>query len=321
MVRMARPRVIIASTTDDEHTRHVGNVLARRAIPFVVFDTGRFPEQLAFAFDPADLPRVRACRTGLEHIDFEAVRSIWWRRPRPPTVGEEVTDPFVRAFSTRESDQAMMGFWLALEGILWVNAPSKDRDAHMKPYQLALARRLGLATPRTLVTNDPDAASAFIEEIGLERIVYKVLVSDPVCWRETRQLRSEELAHLVGLRRAPAIFQEYIAGRLDIRATVVGSRIFAAAIDATATSYPQDYRMDLANAEIQTHQMPDQVSDLLIRLCRELGLAYAAADFRVAPDGEYVFLELNPAGQWLFIEHSTGLPIGAAMADLLTSPA
>jgi glutathione synthase/RimK-type ligase-like ATP-grasp enzyme len=189
----------------------------------------------------------------------------------------------------------------------------------MKPFQLAVAKRLGLTTPRTLVTNDQTAASAFIQEIGLERTVYKVLVSDAVCWRETRRLRPEELVHLNCLRHAPAIFQEHVDGPLDIRATVVGNKVFAAAIDATATSYPQDYRMDLANAVVRKYQLPDRVSGLLVRLCGELGLAYAAADFRVTPDGEHVFLELNPAGQWLFIEHSTGMPIGAALADLLSS--
>jgi glutathione synthase/RimK-type ligase-like ATP-grasp enzyme len=64
--------------------------------------------------------------------------------------------------------------------------------------------------------------------------------------------------------------------------------------------------------------VPDRVSVLLMKLCAELGLVYAAVDFRLTPEGEYIFLELNPAGQWLFIEQATQMPIGAALADLLS---
>ena len=320
MAQSFGPRVLIASAEHDDHARHVADLLAKRSVPFAFVDMGCFPRQLGLSFEPTELPKVRACRTGSGDLAFEQVRSIWWRRPRPPAAGPEVADPSVRAFCARESEHAFMGFWLALERILWVNDPSKDRAAH-KPYQLATAHRLGMTTPRTLVTNDPKSATDFMEEIGLDRTVYKVLVSDPVCWRETRRLRKEELAYLDRLRHAPVIFQEHVCGRLDVRATVVGDRVFAAAIDATATNYPQDYRLDLAHAILREYALPDSVAGQLVRLSRALGLVYAAADFRVTPEGEHVFLELNPAGQWLFIEQSTGLPIGAALADLLSSTA
>jgi len=313
-----RPRVIIFSVDQDEHARYVARLLCDRGVPFVVIDTGQFPQGLALGFEPADLPRVRVCRAGGQDVGFEDVRSIWLRRPRSPGAGAQVVDRSIRAFVARESEQALMGLWLGLGSLLWVNPPSKDRDAHTKPYQLAMARRVGLSTPKTLVTNDPQAAAAFIEELTPERTVYKVFTSDSVCWRETRRLRRDELGYLGQLRLAPAIFQEQVDGMLDVRVTVVGSCVFAASIDASRTSYPQDYRIDLEHADVRAHRLPEETADRLLQVCRELALVYAAADFRVTPSGEYVFLELNPAGQWLFIEQSTGLPIGAALADLLS---
>ena len=42
-----------------------------------------------------------------------------------------------------------------------------------------------------------------------------------------------------------------------------------------------------------------------------------AFDLRRRDDGVHVFLEVNPAGQWLYVEEATGLPITAAVARLL----
>jgi glutathione synthase/RimK-type ligase-like ATP-grasp enzyme len=52
---------------------------------------------------------------------------------------------------------------------------------------------------------------------------------------------------------------------------------------------------------------------------RRLGLEYGAIDLRLTPDGEYVFFEVNPAGQFLFVEHACGLPISAALAARLAA--
>jgi hypothetical protein len=40
---------------------------------------------------------------------------------------------------------------------------------------------------------------------------------------------------------------------------------------------------------------------------------------RRTPAGDYYFLEVNPAGQWAFVEERTQLPITKAMVDLLAS--
>ncbi len=52
-------------------------------------------------------------------------------------------------------------------------------------------------------------------------------------------------------------------------------------------------------------------------MMRRLGLAYCSADFRLLPDGGVVFLDLNPGGQYLFVEIRAGLPVSAALARLL----
>jgi hypothetical protein len=120
------------------------------------------------------------------------------------------------------------------------------------------------------------------------------------------------------VRLAPVIFQEYVEG-VDLRVTVVGDRVFAAEIDARHTSYPCDMRMVVGEASIRAVRLPEAVEAGLLALMRRLGLVYGACDLRRRAGGEHVFLEVNPAGQWLFVEQRTGLPIADALAAELAA--
>ena len=119
---------------------------------------------------------------------------------------------------------------------------------------------------------------------------------------------------LDAVRYAPVIFQEYVEAALDLRITVVGEEVFAAEILSQQTDYKVDMRMTMHEAEMRPHALPGAVADGLRALLREMGLAYGAVDMRLTPGGEYVFLEVNPAGQWLFVEERTRQPITDAMA-------
>jgi glutathione synthase/RimK-type ligase-like ATP-grasp enzyme len=49
----------------------------------------------------------------------------------------------------------------------------------------------------------------------------------------------------------------------------------------------------------------------------ELGLVFGAVDFICTPAGEYVFLEVNPGGEWGMLERDLRLPISEAIAAAL----
>ncbi|MEO7442979.1 MAG: alpha-L-glutamate ligase, partial [Acidimicrobiales bacterium] len=150
------------------------------------------------------------------------------------------------------------------------------------------------------------------------RTVYKTFLATEEHWRETRLLREDELELLDSVRLAPAIFQEYVPAVADLRVTVVGPRIFATAVSPAPGGYQVDYRMDLDGAEYRPTELDPATEKLVNALMERLGLVYGAIDFRRTPDGEEVFLEVNPAGEFLFIEERTGQPISQAMASLLT---
>ena len=117
---------------------------------------------------------------------------------------------------------------------------------------------------------------------------------------------------------APVIFQRYVPARADLRVTVIGERIYPAAADMSAGDYAQDVRMN-PQVPWSEHKLPDDIAEKLLELMRRLELEYGAIDLRLTPEGEYVFLEINPAGQFLFIQNATGMEIAKGLATHLAS--
>ncbi len=195
----------------------------------------------------------------------------------------------------------------------------RDGAAAHKPWQLKLAKQAGLVLPETLMTNDPDEAREFWRRHP-GAVIYKPFLQTYNAWRETRLLRPEEEELAAAVRFAPVIFQRYVPGVLDLRITVIGDRVLAAEANLENGEYKVDVRFN-TNITYRPHQLPDAVSAKLLAFMRRLGLEYGAIDMRVTPEGEYVFFEVNPAGQFLYVEQAAGLPITAALAAHLASAA
>lgn len=306
--------IVVVSHPADDHASGVLAALARLGHPAVLVDTARFPTDLAltqrFGAGPPDW-RLRVDGTTL---DLGTCRAAWWRRPQSFDLHPGI-DADVATWTYTECHEAIAGMWAALDAT-WVNPPALDEAAHHKPYQLAVATEVGLRIPRTVITNDPAVARSFIDELGPDRTVYKTFLASEDHWRETRLVRAEELALLDRVALAPVIFQEYVPAEADLRVTVVGDRLFAAAIRPAPGGYSVDYRMDLEGASYEPTDLAPATERGLRALMDRMGLVYGAIDLRRTSDGD-VFLEVNPAGEWRWVEERTGQPITSAMAELL----
>lgn len=309
--------ILIISHLADPHATTVLDHLAQAGAEAVLFDTARFPREIRLDITHATGQRsvTQAVINGTR-LDLSGVRSVWWRRPQHFEVPADVLGSEDRGFAYGECHAAITGLWSCLDAH-WVNNPERDEVAARKAYQLKVAAGLGLRVPRTLITNDPARAAAFIDGEGAAGTIYKAFSATEQAWRETRLLRPEERAHLDAVRFAPVIFQEHIRADIDLRVTMIGDAIFAAAILSGETDYHVDFRMTMDVAPISAHVLPAEIVVKLRAFMGALGLVYGAIDMRLTPEGEYVFLEVNPAGQWLFIEERTGQPITAALADHL----
>lgn len=308
--------ILVISHTHDAHALDVLARLQQRGLSPVLFDTGRIPREtrLTLAHHPAAGWSGWARVEGVD-LDLTQVRSVWWRRPQPFALDAQIGGAEDRHFALSETHAAVCGLWSCLDAT-WMNEPDSDERAGRKAWQLKAARAAGLTVPRTCITNDPERAQAFIAAEG-DDVIYKTFTATEATWRETRRLRGDEKALLEAVRFAPVIFQQHIRAEADLRVTAVGDELFPAAIRVPPGAYPYDFRMTMEGTSITPYTLPGPVTDALRRLLRAMGLVYAAIDLRLTPEGDHVFLEVNPAGQWLFVEHATGQGISEAIARTL----
>lgn len=312
--------IVVISHPDDEHAAGVLRLLHADGHDAALLDLSELPGRATVTVDyRGDGPRAVYRRDGREALELTRARAVWWRRPQSPDLAR-VTDGEVHTFTQNEWHEALNGVWQVLD-VPWMNPPALDEVASRKANQLRVAAQLGLAIPETVITSDPDVARAFVGAQGRARTIFKTFSCTHAIWRETRLVGDEELALLDQVRLAPVIFQRYVPGDADIRVTVVGPRLFAAAIHARDTDYPVDFRMSLGQARTEPCELPPAVAGRLRALMARLGLVYGAIDLRRTPEGEHVFLEVNTAGEFLFVEDRTGQPISRAVADWLVTPA
>jgi len=300
---------ILAPETD-AHARTVGWELSRRGADFVLLDTRQAHEN-KWHWRIGAAPQIRTHRG--RTVGLGDLRAVWLRRPygvRPPDV---VRHPDERDLIRGEWRHVLDAIWAEVTAVL-VNRPDAESGA-TKPRQLEAAHRAGLAVPDTLVSNDAEQVLDFVR-LHRGNIVHKALSAAPHVLVDTRRWHPDDEGRLGTLAMAPAVFQEQIAGPFDVRATIVGDRIMAARFSTTGS--PVDARLDLT-APCEPYDLPDGVASGLLRCMSELDLSFGAADLKVDNDGRHVFLEVNPGGQFLFVEILTGLPISSAVATLLAS--
>jgi len=305
--------ILIVSFHDNPHVQAVLQHVRR---PVTVFDVADFPSRASLEVSFGNgADRLRLVADGRGEIAIEDVGAVWYRRERPLELDPALTDPTSRLFAWSESTEALTGVWHALD-CFWMNPPAADEAGQRKVRQLQLARRAGLSVPDTLITNDPSAALAFAAE-RLERgVIRKAFRNIAEAPRSTALVTSGDLSRIGDVRYAPVTFQQFVPAVLDLRVIVVEDEIFAAAI-RSEPEYRTDYRPGIGSAEFFPYTMPDDVASALQVLHRRLGLVYGASDFRVTPDGQHVFLEVNPAGEYLFASERTGQPVPQAIAACL----
>jgi glutathione synthase/RimK-type ligase-like ATP-grasp enzyme len=249
-------------------------------------------------------------------VDVASLDVVWWRRASTrPEIPPSVTDEAHRELIVNDSQAALLGVLLNEFSGTWVSEPLATRRAENKLVQLRAAAACGLRTPRTLVSQDPDAIRRFCGSLG-NRVVIKAVrgthVRPPITALVDERLLDEDEA----MALAPAIYQEYVPGREHIRAHVFGDQVHAAGLESDAV----DWRPDMTTP-VRPIRLPEALESRLRGVVRHLGLEMGVIDLKVGEDGEPVWLEVNAQGQFLFVEALAGLPLTAALADYLVSKA
>ena len=321
--------VLLFTYADDNESllQTLAEALTARGAASLRFDSDRFPLSTQAAF----------CQDGdAEEITFSDGKTrivlgpgdvIWYRRSRiggrlPMTLDRQIRDACIA-----ESEALLRGL-LAAAPCFVLDPPELVRRNGHKPQQQRIARAVGLQTPRTLMTNDADAARAFVQSCP-HGAVTKMLAAFAIYDEKhaekvvfTTALTPEHLHKLDGLRYCPMVFQERITKHRELRITVIGRRMFAAAVDSARTPGAEvDWRergVTLIN-DWTPYELPPAIEASLHAYMDRIGMQYSAIDMIVEPDGRHVFLEANPAGEFHWLQACPPhFPFVDVLADVLT---
>jgi len=309
------PTVLILTERLDPTADLVVAALAERGVAVYRADTAEFPSALTVTAELGAEGWDTELRSATRSLAFEDICGAYYRRPSAFSLP---------AMNAADRQWAELEARVGLGGLLatvpnWLNHPNRIGYAEYKPVQLATAGTAGLRVPRTLITNDPDAAQRFARQIG--PVVYKPFSSaleqdGRRMFVYTSPVAAEDLAD-DAIRLTAHLFQEHLEKAYEVRLTVVDEAFFAAALTSRSAAGQIDWRSDYDAIDYAVTSVPASVREGVCRMMAALGLRFAAADFVVTPAGEWYFLDLNPNGQWAWIEHETGLPICAAITTAL----
>jgi glutathione synthase/RimK-type ligase-like ATP-grasp enzyme len=254
-----------------------------------------------------------------ERLDLADVRSVFLRRPRPFEVPAHLTVA-ERWHAATESRYGLGGVLVSLP-VPYVNHPARSADAAYKPRQLRDLHACGLSTPPTLVTNWPDAVREFARRHGTP-LVCKALAACVLHTGDTAHVaytrKITDLTDLDGVDYAAHLFQPFIESEYAVRLTVIGQRFHAVRITAGSERAAVDWRSDYDSLRYEVIELPPSVVTGVSAYMKMVGLHYGAWDFLVQQDGTHVALEINPEGNYSWIEEETPLPISASIASFLT---
>lgn len=272
----------------------------------------------ALTFRVADGVISRHVKCADTSVDLDRVNCVWYRRALRPRAAESVHRDF-RGFASNELRHLYEGL-LAAPGLRWVNPPDATELAERKIYQLRVAGRHGLSVPPTLVSSDLASLEKFAADHG--QVVCKSISNGLVTANgqayavHTREVSRAQLSDAGSLGGVPLLLQRCVPKGVDIRVTICGDKAYPVEV-ITPPGSPIDWRATHGELRYRLCHLPAEVYGACRSFMRELRLLYGAFDFVRTDDGRWYFLEVNPAGEWAWLDVALGLSMRDSLIDLL----
>lgn len=298
---------------DDEHAAAVAGALRARAAEPVFVDVAVL-EATAYSLSNEVLTLYRP--TGDLRTSLRSPTRGWIRRLAPPHWRRSVT--------LGGKEAAVRGAWITLVcavagavEVAWLTPLQRLFLSENKVLQAGAAYRLGIPTPALAVVSN---RALIPSELG-DRLVVKPLGSatytalegtEQVVWSQEVSRDSPVLDRLAG---APFVIQTRLEAERHLRVVTVGGQSWVCQL--AADDLPLDWRRDERAHESFIASSEPAVARDAVRLASALGLGYSSQDWIVANRVAY-FVDINPAGQWLFLPNDVADSVTEAIASWLT---
>lgn len=296
--------------------------LIERNVPFVRFNTEEFfNNQLKIRFSNKSKSCELLC--GSKRVELNEITGAYFRRPALPDINDIVSEE-EQEFVDREIEATLAGVFRLINDDLWLNAPKNIFNANNKIEQLNVAQKIGFTIPNTLVSNDSQSISNFIQEN--KQVIGKAVKhgfyshGNDVYLAFTKEIGQDYLENIQQYSHIPMILQTKIEKEYDIRINVIGNKVYATALLSQEFEISKtDWRVwdvcdkfDLGHEKIE---LPSEIIKMCLKINKHYHLNFSAIDMILSKSGEYYFLELNPNGQWAWIEEKVGYPLRDSIID------
>lgn len=306
--------VLIATQHDDPDTEVVASQLRSRGSRVSVFDGQDYPmkSEISTFIDCATDTRFVVSGAGGE-LDLESFDVVWWRRYHGFNVSGNFHPDDEKIIQLENRMLSRHFPHLVSPSARWINSPEGEMLGSSKLKQLRVAKDVGLLFPKTLATNSRAEAKRFIDllEGAGKRAILKTFL--PHCWLNegdtpayayTSAITAPQLVEDSMFRVCPVILQERMDSVCEIRAVFMGQACVAVEHNhASGGRNHLDARTSaLRDRNLKVHALPAELVGRCVKLMASLSLVFGSFDLLLTPDGEYVFLEINPQGQWAWLD-------------------
>lgn len=323
-------KILIISHSYDLHVDLLTALLDDKGHPYFRINLDCFPRdyQITHEFNgQVQTANIHNLTTG-DKIEVNEIGATWVRKPADFTYVNDLSAQ-ESAFAKQETEQVLFGLIYSSD-CFWMSHPIDMRGAMWKTEQLHRAQKMGFKVPNTLVTNDPESVYRFKRNLHNE-MIYKTLSSPTLAAEDVQDdeviasslpttVITEEMSESIeAVSELPCQFQEYVDKEYELRVTIIGERIFATRINSQEDSRTAvDCRDMSAEISYQAAELPEDIKAKCLAFVASYNLNYSAIDIIVTKSGDYVFLENNPNGQFLYIEQLVPeYNLIEAMADVL----
>jgi glutathione synthase/RimK-type ligase-like ATP-grasp enzyme len=321
--------ILVVTNRDDSHADAAIRVFNARGVRVFRLNTEDLLTRYQCEFRlgrQLEYPRLLLHDSQGRTLDLAELKVAWFRKPDYEFNLRTELDQDRTALAWSEA-KAIVETIYAAPGVTWVNDPFCASRSKTKLQQLLLAKQMGMNIPETIITNSVHAALTFHGECGdvdmLTKAVYSANIQTngiPIAIPSTRIGAREFRESSPSIELLPTNLQEYVEKKFELRVTVIGQKAFGVKIDSQLHEETKvDWRMGTDLNPHAPFDLPAKIERFCVEFVEKQGLLYGAIDLIVRPDGQYVFLENNPFGQYLWLELLAGVPLTIEMCDFLIS--
>lgn len=317
-------KVLIITNKSDLTSDFIVRELSNRNIEFYRFNTEELTCSIDVTLDFSKNRYTLYDKKTHEVIDLLSFSSVYYRRPELPALNnvKGITNSEMQLI-LKEITYTLEGIYKILKDAYWVSPIYSIREAENKIHQLILARKIGFNIPKSFISNNYDDVNRYFS-LSESKNIIKPIKSGLVEYDNgesavifTSEINPDNIEQSE-LASCPIYLQDCVDKCADIRVTVVGEKVFAARIESQHnTETIIDWRKGENILPHSPIKIPIEIEVKCIKLIQALDLRFGAIDFVLTPDNEYIFLEINPNGQWAWIEILTKQKISAEIVNLL----